>query len=84
MAVSREWQPPVTAISYVPAAFLLYTPATHYTSTACIEACDSASKACYEDGRRLHGMVQTIMQKCAKRAAGVYNNKPTYTLLLRA
>jgi len=32
LSIIHLWQPPVTAISYVPAAFLLYTPATHYTS----------------------------------------------------
>jgi hypothetical protein len=38
MPVSREWQPPVSAISYVPAAFMLYTPATHYTTFATNDA----------------------------------------------
>jgi len=32
-SVSRVWQPPVSAMpSYMPAAFMLYTPETYYTS----------------------------------------------------
>jgi len=30
----REWQPPVSAMSYMPAAFMLYTLATHFYTCA--------------------------------------------------